>query len=368
MTTFIADPLFDHARAQGTAVLLVNLGTPDAPTTSAVRRYLAEFLSDPRVIELPAPLRWLLLHCIVLRFRPARSAHAYAQVWDDDGSPLLSISLKQAHALELRLADKGFAVPVRVAMRYGNPSIKDVLAQFRGQGLRRLLVLPMYPQYSGSTTGSVWDALGLELSQWRWVPELRFINSFYDDGGYIDALAASVLAHWDTNGGPGDRLLMSFHGLPQRYLMAGDPYFCHCQMTARLLSERLGLDAGHWQVSFQSRVGREQWLTPYTDATFEQLGRAGVGKLDVICPGFSADCLETREEIAITGREQFVGAGGQQFSYIPALNDNAAHINALANIVLQRSQDWLGSSDHAAETGASAERASIAREKFLQTK
>ena len=199
----------------------------------------------------------------------------------------------------------------------------------------------MYPQYSGSTTGSVMDALGDELRKWRWVPELRFINSYYDDHRYIEALAASVRAAWATNGGPAQRLLMSFHGLPQRYLMAGDPYYCHCQMTARLLTEALQLDAKDAQVSFQSRVGREQWLTPYTDGTLRALGADGVESLDVVCPGFSADCLETLEEIDIQGREQFLSAGGKRFNYIPALNDDEPHIRALADIVLQRSPDWI---------------------------
>lgn len=346
MTAFRGDPNFDHGRAEGTLILLVNLGTPDAPTTGAVRRYLAEFLSDPRVIELPSALRWLLLHGIVLRVRPRRSAHAYQQVWRDDGSPLLVYANKQAEALSVHLASQATdaacsaRVPVRVAMRYGSPSIADVLAEFRGQGLRRLLVVPMYPQYSGSTTGSVFDAIAAELRQWRRVPALRMVSEYHDFGPYIDALAASVHAHWQTHGQP-DGLLLSFHGLPQRYLFAGDPYFCHCHATARLLAAKLDFPAERVHVSFQSRVGREKWLQPYTDQTFKRLAGEGVRNLHVLCPGFAADCLETLEEICIGGEELFKAAGGEQFTYIPALNDRPEHIGALADLVTAHAGDWL---------------------------
>ncbi|MEM7404964.1 MAG: ferrochelatase [Pseudomonadota bacterium] len=340
MPRYLASPDFDHRGFPGTAVLLVNLGTPDAPTTSAVRRYLAQFLSDPRVIELPAAVRWLLLNAVVLRIRPRRSAHAYQQVWSEAGSPLLMYSTRQRDAVAARLEADGITWPIRVAMRYGNPSIGQVLDEFRDQGLERLLVVPMYPQYSGSTTGSVMDALGEVLKQWRWVPELRVAGSYYADPAYISALAHTVRANWGGKRPADARLLMSFHGLPERYLRAGDPYFCHCQVTARLLAEQLGLAPDDYGVSFQSRVGRERWLTPYTDETLEEWGRQGLARLDVVCPGFSADCLETLEEICMQGRETFQDAGGGEFHYVPALNDDPAHVDMLTALIRRQTQDW----------------------------
>lgn len=359
MTRFKGDPSFDHARTEGTLVLLVNLGTPAAPTTAAVRRYLAQFLSDPRVIELPSVVRWLLLHGVILRIRPARSARAYQQVWSSAGSPLLTIGLQQAEALERALHADDWHVPVRLAMRYGEPSIEQVLSEFRGQGLKRLLVLPLYPQYSGSTTGSVFDALADEFKSWRRVPELRFVSEYHDHGGYIEALAGQIRAASIDFDDPQSRLLMSFHGLPRRYLFAGDPYFCHCQMTARLVREALGVDESRALVTFQSRVGREPWLQPYTDNTLEQLARDGVKRLYVTCPGFAADCLETLEEIAIAGKSAFLEAGGEHFEYLGALNDGPAHINALKDIVYTRTEDWRGPQ---ASADALSERAARQRE------
>ena len=341
MPTYKGDPKFDHARSEGTLIMLANLGTPDAPTIPAVRRYLAEFLSDPRVIELPPPLRWLLLHGVILRFRPARSARAYQKIWTDAGSPLLAIGRAQAQALEQALQADGCKVPVRLAMRYGRPSISDVLSEFRGQGLKRVLVFPLYPQYSGSTSGSVFDAVAAELKQWRRVPELRFISEYHDHAGYISALATQVKSAAIDLNDPQIRLLMSFHGLPKRYLHAGDPYFCHCQMTARLVREAIGASEEQALVTFQSRVGREPWLTPYTDKVLEKLASEGVKRVYVTCPGFSADCLETLEEIAIEGKAQFLGGGGEHFEYLGALNTNVGHIAALTNIVSSRIQDWI---------------------------
>lgn len=356
MPSYLGDADFDHARAEGTAVLITNLGTPDAPTPAAVRRYLAEFLSDPRVIELP---RWLwlpVLHGVILRVRPRRSAKAYAAVWTEAGSPLLDISRRQAVALDAELARRGVAVPVRLAMRYQSPSIADALAEFRGQGLRRLLVLPLYPQYSGSTTGSTFDALSEALTRWRRVPGLRMVDGYHDHPGYIAALADSVRSAW-SQAPAGERLLFSFHGLPQRYLLAGDPYHCQCHATARLVAEALGLEAGRWAVGFQSRVGREPWLQPYTDHLLLEWAGAGVRSVDVVCPGFSADCLETLEEIDIGERERFLGAGGECFRYIPALNDSATHIGMLADLVVQTLGDWLDAGADAGQLQARAARA-----------
>ena len=330
-----------HAAGDRIGVLVTNLGTPSAPTATATRRYLAEFLADPRVIELP---RWawrLILHGVVLRIRPRRSARAYASIWQPEGSPLLVNSRAIADALQAywsgRRADR---VAVALGMRYGVPSIPEALRALRAAGAVRVVVLPLYPQYSGTTGGSTFDAVARALSGWRRVPALRFIDHYHDDRGYIDALAASIEAVWSDEGRP-DRLLFSFHGLPRRYLDAGDPYHCECRKTARLVAEKLGLGPGSWQVAFQSRVGREEWLRPYTDETLAEWGRERQERVDVVCPGFSADCLETLEEIGIRGREAFVAAGGGRLRYIPALNAGKAHVEALATLVERAASDWL---------------------------
>lgn len=331
---------FRHDAPEALGVLLMNLGTPDAPTVPAVRRYLAEFLGDPRVVELPRPLWWLVLNGVILRVRPRRSAAAYRSVWTEEGSPLLTISRRQSSALQERLSAR-LAGPVRVelAMRYGNPSVASALANLRSANVRRLLVLPLYPQYSATTTASTFDAVTGELSTWRWVPELRFVNQYHDTPGYIEALAASIRDHWTEHGEP-DRLLFSFHGIPKDYFLDGDPYHCQCRKTARLTAETLGLAPERWKVSFQSRVGTKEWLTPYTDELLKEWGREGIARVHVVCPGFSADCLETLEEIAVENRDYFLGAGGQRFSYIPALNDGAAHIDALAELAQRHTAGW----------------------------
>ncbi len=322
------------AAAERTGVLLVNLGTPDAPETAAVRRYLAEFLADPRVVEMP---RWLwlpILYGVILRIRPARSARAYARVWTEEGSPLLVYS----RGLQARLAQAlaGGAVEVELAMRYGNPSIPAVLDAMRARGLARLLVLPLYPQYSATTTASVFDAIAEYFTGARRVPELRFVARYWEEPTYLDAIAASVREHWAQHGEPaqtGERLLFSFHGIPQRYVAAGDPYANECLATAAAVVERLALDASQWQVCFQSRVGREPWLQPYTDKTLEKLPGEGVRRVALVCPGFAADCLETLEENAMENRDLFLEAGGETFHYIPALNDSAAHVRALGQVI-----------------------------------
>jgi ferrochelatase len=334
------DSGFLHGTAPALGVLVTNLGTPEAPTTAAVRRYLAEFLSDPRVVEMPRWLWRLILHGVILRVRPRRSAEAYHKVWSPEGSPLLTIARRQVAALAGALGAR-LPGPVRVAlgMRYGQPSIAAALEELRAAGVRRLLVLPLYPQYSATTTGSTFDAVAATLGSWRWLPELRFVTHYHDDPGYLDALAQSVREAWTTHGEP-DRVLCSFHGLPRRYLAAGDPYHCECQKTARLLAERLGLAPGRWAVSFQSRVGREEWLKPYTDHLLKEWGAGGVAKVQVICPGFSADCLETLEEIDQQNRGFFLQAGGSAFHYVPALNERADHIRALADLVCRHVQGW----------------------------
>ncbi len=341
---FSAQQEFEHGRPAAVGVLLTNLGTPDAPTTAALRRYLKEFLWDPRVVEQPRWLWWLVLNGIILNTRPAKSAALYRTVWSDDGSPLLAIGKRQRVALEKALrarcgdgAAGGLHVELHVelAMRYGNPSIRAGLEALREKQCREIIVLPLYPQYSATTTGSTFDAVADALKGWRRVPELHMIDAYYDHPAYIAALADRVRAHWAEHGEP-ERLLMSFHGIPERYFEAGDPYPCHCRATADLLREALGWDQERAQLSFQSRFGREPWVQPYTDEMLKAWAAEGVKSVDVICPGFTTDCLETLEEIGAENRDYFLAAGGERYSYIPALNDDATHIDALAQIVAQR--------------------------------
>jgi len=321
-----------HRQAGGVGVLLVNLGTPEAPTPAAIRRYLKEFLSDHRVVDVEPALWWPILNGIILNTRPKKLAAKYQAIWTDAGGPLVVIGQQQAAGLAERLERAtGQRVPVELAMRYGAPGIGQGLAALEAAGARRLVVLPLFPQYSASTTASVFDAVFEQLRQRRWVPALTTIASYHDDAGYIAALAASVQTHWAANG-RGEHLLMSFHGIPQRYFDLGDPYYCHCQKTARLLAGRLGLAACDYSVSFQSRFGREEWIKPYTDAHLATLAARGVKTLDVIAPGFAADCLETLEEIAVEYSEDFARLGGT-LRYVPALNAQAVHLDALSALL-----------------------------------
>ena len=339
------EPPFAHGQAERTAVLLVNLGTPDAPTPGALRRYLAEFLWDPRVVEIPRPIWWLILHGVVLRTRPAKSAAKYASIWTPEGSPLLVWSERQAKRLSGQLGEMGHRVLVRLAMRYGRPGIHAALDALRAEGATRILVLPLYPQYAAATTGSTVDAVAAWAGHSRRLPELRFVNQFHDDPAYIEALASSVLRYWQREG-RGDKLLMSFHGLPARSLTLGDPYHCQCHKTARLLTQRLGLKPSDVVVSFQSRLGRAEWLQPYTEATVRALGAQGVKRIDAICPGFVADNLETLEEVAMEVRDAFLASGGEAFRYIPCLNDDDRWIAALAALTLRHLQGWpIGEAD-----------------------
>ena len=342
---------FRHDAQSSLGVLLVNLGTPDAPTTSAVRRYLAEFLSDPRVVEVPRPIWWLILNLYILRVRPAESAKAYQAIWTDNGSPLLlhSQALAQSLQQELRstLSEK---VHVELGMSYGSPSLRSALDALYEKGAQRIVLLPLYPQYSGTTTASVFEAVIKLLSKRRWIPEFRFINHYHDRPDYIAAIAASIEQHWKQHG-RGQRLLFSFHGLPQKLLLAGDPYYCHCQKTARLVAEKLGLKAEDWAVSFQSRVGREEWLKPYTDELLVAWGREKLGDIDAVCPGFAADCLETLEEVALRYGELYEEAGGGKLRYIAALNSSKEHAALLGALVRDHAGGW----PEAAENGPAAE-------------
>jgi ferrochelatase len=333
---------FQHDAPESLGVLLVNLGTPDAPTPKAVRRYLKEFLWDPRVVEMARPAWWLLLNLVILNTRPRRSARAYAKVWTGEGSPLMVVSRKQEQALQSALEQRlGAPVHTVLAMRYGRPAIGSALQALQRAGARRVLVLPLYPQYSATTTASIFDAVTEELRRWRWLPELRFINHYHDDPAYIQALADSVRAFQAEHGEP-EKLVLSFHGIPRDYFLAGDPYYCECQKTGRMLAEALGLAEDRWQLTFQSRLGPKAWLKPYTDHTLEALAKAGTRHVQVICPGFSADCLETLEEVAMENRDIFLGAGGREYQYIPCLNDAPAHIDLLAGLVQRHTQGWDG--------------------------
>ncbi|MGN6312648.1 MAG: ferrochelatase [Rhodanobacteraceae bacterium] len=320
-------------RAASAAVLLVNLGTPGAPTPRAVRRYLAEFLSDPRVVELPRALWWPILHGYVLRVRPRRSAEAYAKIWTHEGSPLAVLSERLKQAVKAELASRASGVRVELAMRYGAPNVRDTIIRLQREGVQRVLVLPLYPQYSGAATGSVLDALADTLKSLRWLPEVRTINDYHDDAGYLAALSASVLAHWAQHG-RAQKLLLSFHGLPQASVRAGDPYFHQCHETARRLRDALGMGEEEMIVAFQSRVGAQRWLHPYTDEIIAALPKQGVKTLDVLCPGFAVDCLETLEEVALRYRATFLTHGGERFAYIPALNATPAHASVLAQLSL----------------------------------
>jgi len=337
--SFRAEPPYRHGQADRTAILVVNLGTPDEPTAPALRRYLAEFLSDPRVVEIPR-LAWLpILHGIILRTRPARSAAKYATVWMPEGSPLAVWTKRQAVALSQALAEGGHAVLVRHAMRYGNPSVASVMDQLRAEGATRVLVLPLYPQYAAATTASVNDAVMQWALKARRQPELRLVGEYHDDPGYIEALAEQLRAHWQTHG-RAQKLVLSFHGVPERSLLLGDPYHCQCHVTARLLAQALGLAPDEMKVTFQSRFGKAKWLEPYTEPTLRELATQGVKSVDVMCPGFVADCLETLEEIAQEAHEAFVESGGERFSYVPCLNDKPRFIQALAAISLRHLQGW----------------------------
>ena len=353
---FHSEPSYRHGQAPRTAVLWCNLGTPEAPNAPALRRYLAQFLGDGRVVEIPRLLWLLILHGIILRVRPAKSAAKYASIWTVAGSPLKVWTLRQAEKLQAAFEAKGLPILVHAAMRYGAPAIVDELHKLKEAGVQRILIVTAYPQYSGTTTASVFD----EVYRWglkvRHLPELRFVNRYHDHPGYIEALAQSVRRHWAENG-RSERLVMSFHGVPERTLQLGDPYHCECHKTGRLLATALGLGAEDYVVTFQSRFGKAKWLEPYTEPTLIAMAQAGVRKVDVICPGFTADCLETLEEINQEAREAFLHAGGETMGYIPCLNDDAAWIDGLEAICLKHMQGWPLQAPAAAELAQSRERA-----------
>ncbi|MGH8184058.1 MAG: ferrochelatase [Rhodanobacteraceae bacterium] len=335
------DTTAERDDALRTAVLLINLGTPAEPTADAVGEYLAEFLSDPRVVEFPRWLWWPVLHGYVLRTRPRRSAEAYAKIWRDDGSPLLVFSEQLALAVGAEISCRtGGKIATALAMTYGEPSVRTVVTDLMRSGVRRILALPLFPQYSATSTGAALDAVTRAMQSLRWPPELRSVNDYHDDAGYLAALVGCVQAHWAQHG-RGGKLLLSYHGIPEKYAAAGDPYPEQCRETARRLGDALGIDDDDLLVTFQSRLGRQPWLRPYTDEIVEQLARQDVETLDVLCPGFAVDCLETLEEIALRYRATFLTSGGKQFRYIPALNAGSAHATALAEIAMHGLAGWV---------------------------
>jgi len=322
-------------------VLLVNLGTPDSPSVSDVKRFLKQFLSDPRVVDLN-PLIWKpILNGIILNTRPAKVAKLYQAIWSDEGSPLMVVSQGQREKVaSLLQAQLGQAIPVELGMSYGNPSLASGLDKLKQQGVKRIVVLPLYPQYSCSTVAPVFDGIAAEFKGWRDIPETRFNKEYYQDPTYIQALASSVKSHWKEHG-QADVLLMSFHGVPVRYVNEGDPYQTQCQATAFLLAQALGLKDEQWRLCFQSQFGKEEWLMPYTDKLLESLPKDGVKSVDIMCPAFAADCLETLEEISIGGKESFIESGGESYRFIPCLNDNETHIELLAKLVTEQASQWV---------------------------
>jgi len=342
---------YSHKQHDKIGVLITNLGTPDAPTKTDLKKYLREFLSDPRVVEIPRLLWWVILNLFILNVRPRRSAKAYSTVWTERGSPLLFHTQDQADALRMKLKQTyGENIVVEFAMRYGSPSVDSVIDEMLQQGVRKLLVLPLYPQYCASTTASTFDAVVASLAKKRLIPELRFINHYHDFPEYIQAVADKIGQHWAING-KADKLIFTYHGIPKRYLLNGDPYHCECYKTSRLLAENLGLNEKEYLVSFQSRFGREEWLQPYTDKTLIALPEQGVKSVQLVCPGFSADCLETIEEIDVENRDYFMQAGGERYEYIKALNAESDHIDMMAKLLEQHLQGWtvLNDTDKRAE-------------------
>jgi len=355
---YLSSAGYRHDGAERIGVLLANSGTPDSLSVRDVRRFLAAFLSDPRVVELPRALWLPVLHGVILRTRPRQSARKYARIWTPEGSPLAALSNELRAKLTGTLAERVLApFSLELGMLYSKPTLGEGLRRLRELGAQRILVVPLFPQYCGASTGSVYDRVAAELERWRWLPELRFIAEYHDYPGYIESLRASVEQHWQQHGRT-RHLLISFHGVPERYFHQGDPYFCKCQKTARLLADELLLEENEWSVSFQSRVGPARWLKPYTSEVLAQMPARGIDRVTVICPGFALDCLETLEEIAIENRQLFLGAGGRELQYVPALNARPEHTSFLATLIARHCQGWtqveLGFRPAGAARGASA--------------
>jgi len=339
MAIFFGEQDYEHGSPDKTGILLTNLGTPDEPTAKAVKPYLREFLSDPRVIEIPKFIWQIILRGFILQIRPRRSARTYSTIWTKEGSPLLVIAKKQLELVRKELKSTYPNSVVELAMRYGNPSVESALEKLQKQQVRRLLIFPLYPQYCAATTASTFDAVTNVLQKWRWIPELRFINHYYDDRSYIKALSRSIEDFWKKNGRP-QKTIFSYHGIPKKYHAKGDPYHCFCLKTTRLVKEYMNLSDEEFITTFQSRFGRAEWLQPYTSQTLMDLPKKGVKDIHIISPGFSADCLETLEELEEENRGYFEKAGGEKYKYIPCLNDNSSHISMMTNLIKKHTQGW----------------------------
>mgnify|MGYP001274786982 CR=1 FL=1 len=339
MSSYLGEKDYQHGSIERTGILLTNLGTPDAPTAKALKPYLKEFLSDPRVIEIPKFIWQIILRLIILNIRPRRSAKNYKKIWTEEGSPLLNISLKQLTKVENYLKKDFNNSVFALAMRYGNPSIEKALIKLQEKKVRRLLILPLYPQYCAATTGSTFDKVTSILTKWRWIPEIRFVNQYFEEKLFIQAISNSLRKVWKEKGKP-QRTIFSYHGIPKSYLLKGDPYHCYCLKTTRLIKENLGLKDEEVMTTFQSRFGNQEWLQPYTDETLKKLPSSGIKNIHIISPGFSADCLETLEELAEENKEYFIKAGGSQYHYINCLNDNEDHINLIIELIKKHTQGW----------------------------
>ena len=339
MSVFVGEKNYEHGSPCKIGILLTNLGTPDAPTAKAVKPYLRQFLSDPRVIELPRFFWQIILRGIILQIRPKRSAKNYSKIWTKEGSPLLQIAKKQLDLVKKELQSSYPNTVVELAMRYGNPSIERALKELQQKQVRRLLVFPLYPQYCAATTASTFDAVTNVLQKWRWIPELRFINQYFEEGTYISALADSIQQFWHKNGKP-QKIVFSYHGIPKKYHTEGDPYHCYCLKTTRLVKEYMNLSDEEVMTTFQSRFGRQEWLQPYTSQTLKELPSKNIKNIHIISPGFSADCLETLEELEKENREYFEKAGGKKYKYIPCLNDNPLHISMIMGLIQKHTQGW----------------------------
>ena len=339
MVKYIGEKDYEHGIKEKIGVLITNLGTPDAPNKKELKVYLNQFLSDPRVIELPKILWQIILKLVILQIRPSKSAEAYKQIWTDKGSPLLDIANRQLNKIQSSFSSKNENIVFEVGMRYGNPSIPDALLKLQKKQVRRLLVLPMYPQYCAATTGSTFDEVTNVLQKWRWIPEMRFINQYFEEKNYIEALSNSIKSFWKKTSKP-QKIIFSYHGIPKRYLTNGDPYHCFCLKTTRLVKEYMGLSDDEIMTTFQSRFGREEWLKPYTSETLKELPKQGIKNIHIISPGFSSDCLETLEELEEENKEYFMESGGENYHYIPCLNDHDDHIDVFVNLIKKHTQGW----------------------------
>jgi len=339
MVKYFGEKNYEHGSDDKTGVLITNLGTPDAPKRKELKKYLNQFLSDPRVIELPKFIWQLILQLVILQIRPSKSAASYKKIWTENGSPLLDISIRQLNAIKNKISISNPNMVIALGMRYGNPSIENALKKLQSQHVRRLLILPLYPQYCAATTGSTFDAVTNVLQKWRWIPEVRFINQYFEEKSYIKVLSNSIKKFWIKNKKP-EKIIFSYHGIPKRYLTSGDPYHCFCLKTTRLVKEYMQLNDEDIVTTFQSRFGREEWLQPYTSETLKDLPKQNIKNIHIISPGFSADCLETLEELEEENRAYFLEAGGNSYKYIPCLNDSEEHIDFISELINKHTQGW----------------------------